>query len=292
LIQNIEPAQRGFVGETFIINSVEGKSFFAKIVANTNTTNILPALFEIHQIGFEYAIYPIKTLKGKFFIPYNDRFLIVFNFIEEKSAENVSAKDYARLVIQLHGLKGKLTTPLEAESFSATYQDSFWDIWEKIKALRIQSKEFQTMKTELSDSEERIKRYWDFYHATAKTCQGLSLEFVPTHGDIPINVLRDKQGRHHLVDWDGFKMAPRERDLWNSAEKSTVIEEYLKEFPDFQINQAVCRYYTLFRYFDDLWGFLDAILKTNEGSDIAGYSDQIIETCFRELDARISKFIR
>jgi len=69
------------------------------------------------------------------------------------------------------------------------------------------------------------------------------------------NVLHN-QKELFLVDWDGLKLAPCERDLWH-YEKAPLIANYNAMNRDFVLNQELCRFYLWQRFLEDTRYYLE-----------------------------------
>ena len=94
--------------------------------------------------------------------------------------------------------------------------------------------------------------------------------FYLTHGDMPGNLVRDKNNKLYIIDWDDILEAPIERDFWlymDSEDNIGKIAEILNENGvKWKFNQNYYRYYVYTRFFEDLYGYLEAdmIAKTPE----------------------------
>ncbi|WP_238584588.1 phosphotransferase family protein [Legionella worsleiensis] len=85
------------------------------------------------------------------------------------------------------------------------------------------------------------------------------MPFVITHGDAHhYNVLQTPY-EVWLVDWDGLKIAPIERDLWHYQE-APLVDEYCKLNPHYKINHNLCEFYKLQRFFEDSRYYLEQVL--------------------------------
>jgi spectinomycin phosphotransferase len=66
------------------------------------------------------------------------------------------------------------------------------------------------LRSHAGEVEDRLRAYDEL----AERVRGLAQPWVVTHGEPhTANVIRDRRGAPHLVDWDTTRIAPRERDL-------------------------------------------------------------------------------
>lgn len=83
----------------------------------------------------------------------------------------------------------------------------------------------------LAADAERVRMALDQYDELVARVRGdRAIPWVVTHGEPhQANVLRDRDGALHLVDWDTTRVAPRERDLWMVLEGGMDLASYEKE---------------------------------------------------------------
>ncbi len=77
----VEFASRGFVAETYVVQSAGRPAYFCKIIDKAlwipKVIATLPVLDAIHVTGFERASYPIKTVDGNLHVLVADTLIVV-----------------------------------------------------------------------------------------------------------------------------------------------------------------------------------------------------------------------
>src|SRR5262245_43055105 len=81
----LTPAPRGFVDETYYVDTDSGR-YFAKLVKlsphSEKIERTLPVLHELRQLGVEQITYPILTTDGQWSTRLDGQLLVLFNYIE------------------------------------------------------------------------------------------------------------------------------------------------------------------------------------------------------------------
>ena len=82
------------------------------------------------------------------------------------------------------------------------------------------------LRSERSRLTEALARYGDL----VSRVRAQSSPWVVSHGEPhAANILRERNGTLHLIDWDTVRLAPRERDLWFVLDDKTDVSPYLDE---------------------------------------------------------------
>ena len=101
--------------------------------------------------------------------------------------------------------------------------------------------------------------------------QGTSTSVI-THGDAHhYNIIQTKDNLW-LVDWDGVKIAPKERDLWH-YEGVSLFMEYQKIDPTYKINHELCHWYRLQRFLEDCRYYLERVLLNKNSTEAQNEQD-------------------
>ena len=78
----------------------------------------------------------------------------------------------------------------------------------------------------------KILETMERYDSLGRSAEALQTPFVITHGDpTPGNLILDTENRLHLIDWDGVRLGPPEKDLvsFTGERFEVVLERYLTE---------------------------------------------------------------
>src|SRR5438105_2166743 len=122
----LTPAPRGFVAETYYVDSDEGRHF-AKLVkisdASESIDHSLPVLHELHRLGVERINYPILTVDGQYRVMLGSKLLVLFNYVKGKWVFDYPFEPYARLLGQIHRRSDRIQTPLVRTTFDLPFRE-------------------------------------------------------------------------------------------------------------------------------------------------------------------------
>ena len=248
------------------VDASDGQTFFLKA---RKTEPYLPAVIMPHYLreaGVPEALAPLPTRSGEAWAAANAFTLLLYPFVDgtdgmTQGMTDLQWRQYGDIVRRIHAtrLPDAVRKHLPTETFVV---DPYWrDVTEKINA-RIDAGEFSD--TSFADAAAfwRSKRdeYVAILHRTERLGRELQTtlqpeDFVLCHSDIhTANILIDKQGGLHVVDWDQPIFAPRERDLMFvvGADGELPVDLFLQGYGDIDINWHTLAFY---RY---LWVVQDA----------------------------------
>lgn len=84
---DLTPGPRGFVGETYVVDTAGGRRLFAKILPPAphlpRLVHSLPVLEELHALGLPVN-HPVRSRGGALAVPLAARMLIVFDYIAHR----------------------------------------------------------------------------------------------------------------------------------------------------------------------------------------------------------------
>jgi spectinomycin phosphotransferase len=266
-IERIEPAPRGWVGETYYVAAGARGRVFVKVYRKgllpPNALAALPVLAELHRRGMSQITYPIASSTGALHEPLGDDVVVVLNYIDAAHTDFFVPRqlgDLGDLIARLHDLTAQIETPVVAEPFQPYYGDELWRTFSRARGepgsddLRIGLQRF------LAERSEELAHHWESFAEVARRCREAQFELVITHGDAPWNVLKDDAGTIHLIDWDGLLLAPLERDTWFFTDKPEFMRAYSARRGERTPNALATTFYLYDRYFEELLGFSNAIL--------------------------------
>src|SRR4030095_12068776 len=97
----LTPAPRGFVAETYYVDSASGR-YFAKLVKlspqSERVERSLPLLDELRRLGIEQITYPILTTDGQWSVRLDSQLLVLFNYIEGRWVFDFPLEPYVQLL--------------------------------------------------------------------------------------------------------------------------------------------------------------------------------------------------
>lgn len=297
LSPGLSVAPRGFVAETYIVESI-GKRFFAKIVPisrySENLVSSLPALRELQTLGIRNISCPIPTTNGQLTVESEKKVLVLFKFISGEWTMDFNLNQYADLIGSIHAKTTKVQSALKREDFAVPFvQDLKRHVVEVLSTAvdNAADDEVRNIIAQLrADCFEYIAKIEDL----TKRLSGCNPTLVLTHGDGPGNVIQDKDGQLYVIDWDDLLLAPAERDTWfhigTDAER-TFLGTYCRLNPGYTVNKDVYAFYLYRRYLDDLEGFLSKILERDASEEQKRKNlDGIKHDCLEWLHPLIRNF--
>lgn len=225
-------------------------------------------LLHAHTGLADRICYPIRTLSGGYFFAHDHIIGVLFNLINGKAIgydTKYSPSDIeqlARMVKTLHGID---PSPFQALCPQETFCFDFLD--ELAAIISIRTKELPGGFGELvTDHAQMIMVKISQARRQAEHIKSLNLPFVLCHTDIHGgNLMKDKDDRLYLVDWENVLLAPKEADLFSFAEA-----DYRDVFCQ-KVNLDAIAYYTVRRDLEDIWEFLRGLL--NNEYDKTGQSE-------------------
>jgi hypothetical protein len=258
----------------FLVETERNNKYFLKIYPEDQSlVPIQPTLKSLNQSGLalnrfrlEYGInnlsYMVADATGQYCFKTNGLILTLFDYIEGShpsySPNELLADKMATLLFQLHQIPAKEFSNFERENFDIDYALglALWT-WHQVK---VQDQTHAPLMLSKLDKHRKqlLNSLAQLEHWSAQFSK-LSTPFVITHGDPHhFNVLQTPLDVW-LVDWDGIKLAPCERDLWHYLD-APLMNVYCKMNPQFTLNRELCEFYRLQRFFEDCRYYLDQVL--------------------------------
>ncbi|MBL8118218.1 MAG: phosphotransferase [Anaerolineae bacterium] len=279
---HLSPAPRGFVAETYYVDSDSGR-YFAKILKSPldiqSVLASLPVLHELHQMGIEQITYPILTRDGQFSISLDNRLLVLFNYIEGDWIFDFPFEPYVELLARIHQLSDQIQTPLPHETYDLWFMDDLHAFCQKLWNGSFDHPQEQRTAQWAVERQPVIQHAIMTIQDTAARLQTSHRPFILTHGDAAGNILYDGK-QVYLVDWDAIIFAPPERDTWFHRHQHHFLPVYRQFMPDYQFDPTAYRFYLYKRYLEDAVGYFDKILSS-ESSDAGKKQNfhELVETC-------------
>jgi aminoglycoside phosphotransferase (APT) family kinase protein len=204
----------------------------------------------------------IPDSTGHFCFIISGLIITLFDYIEgfhpSYSLNQLSAAKLASLFFKLHSIPIIEFPSFEQEHFNIEYALGLrrWinndiEIKDKTHAKVMLSK-LENNKDQLLNGLTKLKQWTEQFSQ-------LNMPYFITHGDPHhYNVLQTPLDVW-LVDWDGIKRAPIERDLWH-YQNAPLMNAYYKINPQLKINDELCEFYRMQRFFEDCSYYLEQVL--------------------------------
>lgn len=258
----------------FIVATNTNQKYFLKVypedqslvpihptIDSLNKTGIALNRFR-SEFGMKNLSYMVSDIHGRYCFRTNKLILTLFDYIggahPSYSPNQLLADKMAALLFQLHQIPTQTFSFFETEQFDINYALGIKD-WINNTVEVIKETHAEVMLAQLERHKKQLLQKLSQLQEWQQQFSQKSLPFVLTHGDPHhYNVLQTPFDVW-LVDWDGIKIAPIERDLWH-YEQAPLIQYYLKLNPKCSINHELCRFYQLQRFFEDGRYYLEQVL--------------------------------
>ncbi len=295
---HIEPAPRGFVAETYRVRGA-GADYFAKIIKFSRYSAFLktslPILRELHRLGMTQLTTPVPARDGRLAIEVDGHVVALFEWIDEDADADYPFDEYAALIGQIHALFLRVRVVPPIENFRPLIVPIYEKAWATIfDGLRTHPAEIELVEI-MGRVRAELEADWVSFHKLMRELQGPRVPLVITHGDAPGNVLMDKAGGLHLIDWDDVLAAPPERDTWfhlvEPERAARFLAAYRQHNPKYEPDERLIRYYLLLRYFEDLEGLYAKVMDATASDESRFYWLAWIERdCFTWLRPPVRRF--
>lgn len=261
-IYNITPAQRGFFGETWKIETDEG-NYFVKI-----------DYWEYHQESYGTSLFAVAYMNacGILSIPglrltadervyclWNEGVISVSEYIEGENHEEYPIRDLFENLVPIYKLDTQ-DLNLEIEEFNT-------DIFNKYQQFISHPGRSEIMIQYLREKENIISAYNKRLKWLSDQCVYNNDDFCITHGDAGGNCIISDYD-FHIIDWDSVKIAPIERDAWFficDDDKIETIQNVLYENGIYyELNKKYLCYYCYYSFFYYITEYLQSYICSKE----------------------------
>lgn len=285
-------APRGFVAETFIITTETQQKYFVKFIKTSryieNIQTSLPVLKYLFDNNIKNICYPFENKQGRLTTAVKHGIVIVFNNIEGTWTFDFNKAEYLELLSQIHKLEIPTNISTKIEDFEVNFLDELEInlracLTEPQTGVRSQTQELLRHKI------DAINEYSNLFLEVQSFAKDTTVKAVLTHGDGSGNVMVDKNNELFIIDWDDLLVAPKERDLWFHYKDDNMMKYYKKLNPDFEMHKVMYSFYLLKRFMDDLAGFLNEIMSSDDVSHQEKNFEDLKKDCFGWLEPLIKE---
>lgn len=277
IVQSVSPANRGFYGETWKIQT-NNADYFVKIDYWTyhmvSYQNSLAITQFMTENGISFIPKVIKTKNGELYSNFKQGIVAVFEYVQGELYENFSVGQLYSKLAQIYHLE-PYGIDIETETFGTEAAESFLQLQNEQELANKAVNIFHKKQTVISRYIERLKLF-------SARCKGDMNHFYITHGDAGGNcILKDNQ--LFIVDWDSVKFAPIERDAWIFIDDKQHLEEInttlRKNNINYTLRQERLGYYCYYFFFY----YLDEYLQSIEGAAGEKQKQAIVENFIEYL---------
>jgi spectinomycin phosphotransferase len=266
-VERLEPAPRGWTGETYAATARDGARFFVKVYPRERlpptAAAALPVLTELHRLGLSEPSRPIPSTSGALHERLGEDLVVVFEYLDAVRMGppfTFGGERLGDLIARLHEQTGRVASPLAREAFAPAYGELLWRALARAREEPAVDEPRRGLRRFLDEQSSAIADGWAAFGEVARACRAARFEPVLTHGDWPFNLLQGADGTVHLVDWDELLLAPAERDTWFAGDDPAFWRAYRARRAGQAENELATAYYVHARYFEDLLGDVQVIL--------------------------------
>jgi Ser/Thr protein kinase RdoA (MazF antagonist) len=278
----VTPAPRGFIAETYYIDTHQGRCFakLVKISRDSETISAsLPVLLELRQLGIERINTPIPAQDGRLSTIADGKMLVLFNYVAGQWTLDYPFEPYVRLLGQIHQLSDRIQTPLARAAFDLPFRDELLAHLDQMWTGCFNLPQEKALQAWTISHHGEIVRDFAMLEQTASMLKSTEPRFFLTHGDAMGNVLYDGK-QVTIVDWDTVLSAPPERDTWFHLHQESFLPLYREFVPGYTFDMTACRYYLYMRYFEDLEGYIDKVLSPESSDAEKTHNfEELVKTC-------------
>ncbi len=258
---------RGDESYGYVLETFAQSRYFVKIYEHPSELSVrYKAANRLHtQCGLEFIVHPHATRHGEFHTNLEEYAVAVFDFVDgivsdQSGFSNKEWKQVASLTASLHkSVRCPALPSLPVERFEIWFENWLLKVLDATEQTKPQDGECERearkllarKKNDILMTLEKLKQFAE--HARAMT-----FEQALTHGDLtPENLIKDKGGSLHIVDWSKIAIAPPERDLVNFFDErfELFLEAYVSNYDE--APRLYPELFEFYSYFLILWGIAD-----------------------------------
>jgi spectinomycin phosphotransferase len=264
-VERLEPAPRGWTGETFIADIHSQGRVFVKVYPKERlpptAAAALSALAEMHRLGMAELSRPIPTTSGALHARLGDDLVVVFEYLDAVQYPfTFGGERLGDLIARVHQQTERVASPIARETFEPPYADELARTLARARQEPASDELRRGLRRYLDGQAAAIADGWAAFGEIARACRAARLELVLTHGDWPFNLLQSADGAIHLIDWDELLLAPAERDTWFAGAEPAFWRGYRLRRAGQAESGLATAYYVHNRYFEELLGFSQDVL--------------------------------
>ncbi len=205
----------------FRIDCGDGSRYFLKARQGLIYEASLAVPSYLKDQGIKQVVAPLRTKSGNLWAIVDRFTLILYQFIDGGTGAEVGMSDdhwreFGATLKRLHStaLPADLRSQVRNERFTPEWAEMISKLQAKLVAGDFGGPHEEALAAFWLARSAEIERIVETTVQLGRNLRARSIERVLCHADAHThNVLIDKQGHFHIVDWDGVILAPKERDL-------------------------------------------------------------------------------
>lgn len=248
------------------------EAYFLKIHGDTvlplERFDLLSRMYE--QAHIEEILHPIKTKNDKSYVFLDSYPVVLFPYVDGKNGFEMPFPGDIRFRIgevlaHLHQLKNVGEDYPVIEDFIFPYKQKLKELLEITESKNEYQKEVGIL---LHKNKQQILHSLQVLESLGEKIRRKNPELVICHGDIHDgNILLDKDGKVHIIDWDDLKLCPKEKDLNYVKDFTETMRGYQSVLPETVVDQEIIEYYGARWTLSEIYDWSNRILS-EEHEDI------------------------
>ncbi len=228
--------------------------FFLKLRKSGTRQASLVTPHYLKSRGINQVVAPLATSAGRLLVACDDFDLILFPFIDGKSAWRMTLtleqwRSWGEILRKIHGtaLSEEVIEAGAGEVFGVKWLRTLEQVEDVLRRRDYKSEVAEAMARLWREKAHVIERSRQRYLALGARLTADPPRFVLCHADIhTANIIIDGCGLIHIVDWDETVIAPKERDLMffiDDGHSPEEVETFFKGYANDRINWLALAYY-------------------------------------------------
>ena len=234
----------------------------------------------LHSLGIRAVIPPLETRTGQLWGSLGEYKLILYPFIEEADALELTDLQWLEFGAALKGIHTARVPPalkklLQRETYAPGWRESVKTFQRQVEQRTFDEPVAARLAAFMRANRDQISHLVSRSEELAWALQARPLEFVLCHSDVHAgNLLIGADGALYIVDWDNPILAPKERDLMfigggvGTALRSARGEAlFYQGYGPTEVDRMALAYYRYERIVVDIAEFCKQLLLSEAGGE-------------------------
>lgn len=276
------PLGYDFSAAVYRVTDRDRRAYFLKVrFAPLNPLSVsVPRM--LNAAGVPEAVAPLPTITGRRWGEVERHAALLYPFIEGEGHYSMTLtpalwRDFGGILRRIHDapIDGDIADTLPRETFTpnARYSDAIHHIHTLMGDREFDNAYDRQFADFWLTNQDVISRVHERAKAIGRMLEARRPTFVLCHADIHKgNLLREPNGRLHVVDWDQPILAPKERDfvfILDGDPDSPTVEDtlFMEGYGAAEIDRLALAYYRYEWAMQDIGSFGETILLTDAVGD-------------------------
>lgn len=241
---------------SYRVEAASGLFFLKLRRGRVNTASLLVPRYLAYN-GNDSVVAPIAAKTGRLYARISDNAdyaLMLYPYIAGESRWNMSLKpaqwrDWGRIMRSIHGasLPPELARDVPQDVFALKWLDKIDHVEAALERGDHKGEAAAAVAQLWRDNAALINQCRSRYLALGAQLESRAPRFVICHADIhSANIIVDRDGAIHIVDWDEALLAPKERDLMffiDDGRSADTTEAFFAGYGDPAVDWLALAYY-------------------------------------------------